>query len=187
MDPEPLPTAVRAVPATALDRGFSLLVLRQYHIEAAPPAFAWIEQRLLRAPQRFSRHGMSFANTFLPEVMAWLGDHLGRPSQRETTGPARRNPRWPTMSWRGEDRLWPDGTRTTEWFVDVTFQEFASWQAFSERWHERLRGGSEGDGLCGADRGPGPLNAAASSASARRAARPARGSRALPRSSGDRA
>jgi hypothetical protein len=186
MDPESQPTVVRAVPAAWLDCGFRLLVLRQYHLEAAPPAFAWIEQRLLRAPQRFSRHGMSFANTFLPEVMAWLGDHLGRPSQRDTTGPARRNPRWPTMSWRGEDRLWPDGTRTTEWFVDVTFQDVASWRAFSERWHERLRGGIEGDP--GAMRaGPGQLNAAASPASARRAARPARGSRALPRRQGDRA
>jgi len=133
-------TAVDAVPARWLDCGFRLLVLRQFHSVGAPPAFAVIEQRLLRTPQRFSRHGLSFAKTFLPEVMEWLSEQLGRPSLRAAAGPARRNPRWPAVGWHGEDRLWPDGTRTTEWFVDVRFQDMATWTAFQRHWHQRLTG-----------------------------------------------
>jgi hypothetical protein len=140
LDPQPEATAIDAVPARWLDCGFRLLVLRQFHSAGAPPAFAVIEQRLLRAPQRLSRHGLSFAKTFLPEVMAWLLDQLGRPSQRAAAGPARRNPRWPALGWHGEARLWPDGTRTTEWFVDVRFQELATWTAFQAHWQQRLTG-----------------------------------------------
>ena len=138
--PPPVATAIDAVPARWLDCGFRLLVLRQFHIAGAPPAFALIEQRLLRTPQRFSRHGLAFANTFLPEVMAWLIDQLGRPSRRPAAGPARRNPRWPALGWHGEARLWPDGTRTTEWFVDVRFQDTATWTAFQAHWQRRLTG-----------------------------------------------
>ncbi len=133
-------TVVHAVPAEWLDRGFQLLVLRQYHVEGTPPAFAWIDQRLLRTPQRLSRHGLFFANTFLPEVVAWLSEQLGRPSLRDATGRSQRNPRWPTMRWHGKNRSWPDGTCTTEWFVDVGFQDVASWIAFQRRWQERLSG-----------------------------------------------
>jgi len=138
--PPPVATAIDAVPARWLDCGFRLLVLRQFHNAGAPPAFALIEQRLLRTPQRFSRHGLSFANTFVPEVMAWLIDQLGRPSLRPAAGPARRNPRWPALGWHGEARLWPDGTRTTEWFVDVRFQDTATWTAFRTHWRQRLTG-----------------------------------------------
>ncbi|WP_213773721.1 hypothetical protein [Bradyrhizobium sp. dw_78] len=138
MDLHPQATTIRAVPAIWLDCGFRLLVLRQFHVESAPPAFAWIEQRLLRAPQRLGRHGLSFANTFLPEVMAWLGDGLGRPSLHDRTGRTHRNPRWPVLKWHGEDRAWPDGTHTTEWFVDVSFQDENSWSAFRQRWYEQL-------------------------------------------------
>ena len=137
--------AIGAVPAQALDCGFRLLVLRQYHVETAPPAFAWIDQRILRAPQRVSRHGTFFANTFLPDVMAWLGEHLGRPSSRDATGKPHRNLRWPDIRWHGENRQWPDGTRTTEWFADVTFHDHASWRAFQQHWRGRLRGGIESD------------------------------------------
>jgi len=71
MELYPQATAVDAVPAISLDCGFRLLVLRQFQVEGAPPAFALIEQRLLRAPQRFGRHGISFANTFLRR--SWPG------------------------------------------------------------------------------------------------------------------
>ena len=138
----PQATAIDAVPAARLDCGFRLLVLRQFQIEGAPPAFALIEQRLLRAPQRLHRHGLSFANTFLPDIVAWLSQDLGRPSLRDATGPPRRNPRWPLLRWHGEDRLWPDGMRTIEWFVDVSFQDTRSWAAFQERWQEQLAGTS---------------------------------------------
>jgi hypothetical protein len=143
MDPHSQATAVHAVPATSLDCGFRLLVLRQYHDDVAPPAFACIEQRLLRTPPRFSRHGLSFANTFMPEVMAWLGEHIGRPSLRDETGRPHRNPRWPVLRWQSEDRWWSDGTHTTEWFADITFQDSISWTAFQQRWHAQLAGGIE--------------------------------------------
>jgi hypothetical protein len=89
------PTAIHAVPAQCLDRGFRLLILRELHTGEEPPAFAWIDQYLLRTPQRLSRHGLSFASTFLPEIMAWLTDLLGRPSLRASTGEPYRNSRWP--------------------------------------------------------------------------------------------
>jgi len=110
------PTAIHAVPAQCLDRGFRLLILRELHTGEEPPAFAWIDQYLLRTPQRLSRHGLSFASTFLPEIMAWLTDLLGRPSLRASTGEPYRNSRWPILTWHSEDRLWPDGVHTIEWF-----------------------------------------------------------------------
>jgi hypothetical protein len=143
-------TDIRAVSVVRLDCGFRLLVLRQYHIEGAPPAFALIEQRLLRTPQRFGRHGLFFANTFLPDVTAWLSEHLGRPSLRGPTEQPQRNPRWPIMKWHAEDRAWPDGTDTTEWFVDVTFHDLSSWRAFLQRWHAQLLGEIESDAFSGA-------------------------------------
>jgi len=51
--------------------------------------------------------------------MAWLSEHLGRPSLRESTGQPYRNSLWPILTWHGEERLWPDGIHTIEWFVDV--------------------------------------------------------------------
>jgi hypothetical protein len=119
------------------------LVLRQIHQEKEPPLFAWIEQKVLRTPQRLTRHGLFFGFAFLPEVMAWLSDHLGRPSLRSDEGAPYRNSRWPVLSWRSEDRLWPDGVHTIEWFVDVVFQDAASWSAFQERWRDRLMGKTE--------------------------------------------
>jgi len=133
-------TAIHAIPAQYLDYGFRLLVLRQFCPKGEPPAFAWIEQSLLRTPHRLSRHGLSFANTFLPEIMAWLGEHLGRPSLRASTGEPYRNSLWPTFTWHSEDRLWPGGIRTVEWSVEVNFQDEASWSDFQKRWHDRLAG-----------------------------------------------
>jgi hypothetical protein len=135
-------TSVHAVPAQWLERGFRLLILRELHTEKEPPAFAWIEQHLLRTPQRLTRHGLFFGRAFLPEIMAWLIEHLGRAS-RERAGRPHRNALWPMLSWYGERRLWPDGIRTTEWFVDVIFQDEGSWTAFQRRWHGRLMGNTE--------------------------------------------
>jgi len=73
------PTAIHAIPAELCDCGFRLLMMRQFNAGAVPPAFAIIDQRLMRMPERRGRHGVSFAATFLPEVMSWLIDHLGRP------------------------------------------------------------------------------------------------------------
>lgn len=136
----PESASVHAVPARRLERGFRLLTLREFRNIGEPSAFAFIEQRLLRAPQRPGRHGLFFANTFLPEIMAWLNQQLGRPSVRADTGQVHRNGRWPAMTWHGEDRAWPDGARTVEWFADVTFPEQASWTAFQRQWHARLMG-----------------------------------------------
>ncbi len=140
---QPESTSVQAVPSQWLEQGFRLLTLREFRNVTAPPAFAWIEQRLLRAPQRLGRHGLFFANTFRPEIMAWLSQQLGRPSIRMDDGHAHRNARWPAMAWHGEDRVWPDGARTVEWFVDVTFPQQASWIAFQRQWCSRLMGEDE--------------------------------------------
>ena len=110
----PESACVHAMASQGLAQGFRLLTLREFRNAAAPPAFAWIEQRLLRAPQRLTRHGVFFANTFRPEIMAWLGQQLGRPSMHSESGPAQRNPRWPAMAWHSADRAWPDGARTVE-------------------------------------------------------------------------
>lgn len=140
---QPESACVHAVPSQWLAQGFRLLTLREFRNATAPPAFAWIEQRLLRAPQRLGRHGVFFANTFRPEIMAWLSQKLGRPSIRTDAGQAHRNALWPAMRWHGEDRVWPDGARTVEWFVDVTFPHQASWTAFQQRWRARLKGEDE--------------------------------------------
>lgn len=135
---------IHAVPAQWLERGFRLLTLRELHAEATPPAFAWIEQRLLRTPERLGRHGLYFGNAFRPEIMAWLIAHLGRPSVRDNDdGPARRNTSWPELAWHSETREWPEGFRTTEWFVDVTFPEEAHWTVFRQHWLDRLLGRNE--------------------------------------------
>ena len=115
-------TAVHAVPAQWLECGFRLLILRELRTENEPPAFAWIEQHLLRTPQRLTRHGLFFGMAFRPEIMAWLSEHLGRPSLREGTGKPSRNPLWPNSGWYGEPRLWPGDIHTIEWFVDVAFK-----------------------------------------------------------------
>ncbi len=136
-------TAIHAVPARMLERGFRLLALRQVHAPAAPPAFSVIDQHILRRPERLSRHAVFFASTFLPEIMAWLSALLGRPALHDAVGSARRNPRWPALTWHREDRSWPDGTNTTEWLVEVAFQDEASWTAFRQRWAARLEGRSD--------------------------------------------
>jgi hypothetical protein len=133
-------TAVRAVPAQRIARGFRLLVLREFRPEEAPPAFAFIEQRLLRNPGRQNRHGLSFANAFLPDVMDWLTGHFGRPSLREGAERPHRNSLWPTLQWYRESRIWTDGTSTIEWFVDIAFRDETSASAFEQRWDDRLKG-----------------------------------------------
>ncbi len=140
---QPQASCVRAVPAQWQGQGFRLLTLREFRAEPGPPAFAWMEQHLLRAPQRLSRHGLFFAATFCSDVMAWLSAYLGRPSVRAGIGPAQRNPLWPSLVWQGEERAWPDGARTIEWFVDVSFPQQAAWTAFHQRWGARLMGQTE--------------------------------------------
>jgi hypothetical protein len=131
---------IHAVPAQWLERGFRLLTLRELHDETRPPAFAWIEQRLLRTPERLSRHGLYFGNTFRPEIMAWLIEHLGRPSVHDNDGSPRRNASWPELAWHRESREWPEGLLTTEWFVDVVFPVEAHWTVFRQHWLVRLLG-----------------------------------------------
>ncbi len=134
------PTAIHAVPAELGECGFRLLMIRQFNAGAVPPAFAVIDQRIMRMPQRLGRHGVSFAATFLPELMSWLIDHLGRPSLHDARGRAYRNPRWPVVCWHDEELTWPSGAVTVEWFAEVAFQDHASWMAFRTHWHERLMG-----------------------------------------------
>lgn len=136
-------TCVHAVPLQSLEKGFRLLTLREFRNTKEPPTFAWIEQRLLRTPQRVGRHGLFFANTFRPEIMAWLSQQLGRPSVRRDADRAYRNELWPKMTWHSEDRVWPGGVQTVEWFVDVIFPQEASWTAFQQHWRDRLMGESE--------------------------------------------
>ena len=106
------PTAIHAVPAELCECGFRLLMIRQFNVGAVPPAFAIIDQRVMRMPQRLGRHGVSFAATFLPEVMSWLIDHLGRPSLHDESGRSYRNPRWPVVCWHDQERYWPSGAVT---------------------------------------------------------------------------
>jgi hypothetical protein len=134
------PTAVHPVPAQRIAGGFRLLVMREFRAESAPSAFAFMEQRLLRSPERRNRHGFSFASAFLPEVMTWLSGHLGRPSLREGAGPPYRNSLWPTLNWHCESRHWTDGTRTIEWFVEMTFRDETLASVFEQRWNDRLKG-----------------------------------------------
>lgn len=137
------PDAIYPVPAEYLESGFRLLVLREIRNDNEPPAFAWIEQHLLRPAHRIGRHGLFFASAFLPEIMEWLSAHLGRPSLRDSEGQPYRNSLWPAAAWHSENRLWPDGGNTMEWFVDVSFPGEASWAAFQLRWNERLMGKME--------------------------------------------
>jgi hypothetical protein len=138
------PTAVHAVPAELCECGFRLLMIRQFNVGAVPPAFAIIDQRIMRMPQRLGRHGVTFAATFLPEVMSWLIDHLGRPSLHDETGRSHRNPRWPVVCWHDEERTWASAAVTVEWFAEVAFQDHASWMAFRTHWQDRLLGTEPG-------------------------------------------
>lgn len=134
------PAAVHAVPAQLRDCGFRLLMIRQFDAGAVPPAFAIVEQRLMRMPQQRGRQGVAFAATFLPEVMSWLVAHLGPPSLHDASGRTHRNPRWPVVRWHDEELTWPSGAVTVEWFAEVAFQDHASWMAFRSNWQERLKG-----------------------------------------------
>ncbi|WP_041778064.1 hypothetical protein [Beijerinckia indica] len=134
---------VRAVPAQILDQGFRLLVLREFRMPDQPPSLAWIQQYILRDVHRVQRHGIFFGATFLPEIMQWLSDLLGRPSLHPgdyPASPAYKNPAWPILSWYRQDRGWADGQQTVEWFADVAFRDEASFAAFLARWLERLKG-----------------------------------------------
>jgi hypothetical protein len=140
------PTAIHAVPAEPMDRGFRLLTLREFPAETGPASFAWIDQSLLRTPERLSRHGLWFACAFRPEVVAWLIEDLGRPSLRDAGGLAYRNPRWPLLAWRRAEQSWEDGARTVEWSVDVDFQDDGAWTRFRESWRHRLDGAADASG-----------------------------------------
>jgi hypothetical protein len=135
-------TAIHALPACRLACGFRLLVLREILCDDEPPAFAFIAQRLMRAPQRLTRHGLYFGRAFVPDVAAWLVEQFGRAALHDDTGKPIRNLRWPVATWHREPQLWPRGVRSIEWFVDVTFADDASWAAFRARWHARLMGES---------------------------------------------
>lgn len=135
MSAEEIATDISARPAMLLQNGFQLLALRQFTRAAAPPAFAFIDQSILRRPDRVSRHGASFDIAFLPEIMAWLIEAAGAPT--------RRNPRWPVTSWRAAERLWPDGAATIEWCAEIIFLEIEMWRVFAETWRERLQGGAD--------------------------------------------
>jgi hypothetical protein len=138
-------TDIHAVPARWRERGFCLLVLRELLADHEPPAFAFIEQRLLRPPHRLTRHGVFFGRAFVPDVTVWLVNELGRAALHDDAGKPLHNPRWPVSTWHREPRLWPNGVRSVEWFIDVAFPDNASWAAFRERWHARLTAESEDD------------------------------------------
>lgn len=145
--PPPAPAevlAVAAVPAAPLPRGFRLLVMREFVSQAAPSAFAIIEQQVVRAPSRPLRHGLAFALAFRPEVVAWLSFHLGRPAARGPDGAAVRNPRWPELSWHKAPRSWPDGAATLEWSADILFAEEATRTAFARQFATLLGIGADG-------------------------------------------
>jgi hypothetical protein len=138
-------TAIHAVPAVAIAGGFRLVVMRELRTDSGTPAFAFIEQRLVRSPERRNRHGVSFALAFRPEIMAWLIEDLGRPAERDAQGGVRANARWPRLTWFEAHREWADGVRTVEWFADISFQDDASRCAFARVWHARLMGEGEAD------------------------------------------
>jgi hypothetical protein len=132
---------VRAVPAQMLDRGFRLLVLREFREADQPPALALIQQNILRDVHRLQRHGIFFSCTFLPDITQWLNELLGRASLHPPDypeSPAFRNPAWPTFHWRPESRLWDEGISTIEWRAEVAFADQASFEAFAARWKDRL-------------------------------------------------
>ncbi|MFO1124200.1 MAG: hypothetical protein U1E25_02195 [Methylocystis sp.] len=128
---------VNAVPALSIPKGFRLLALRCYHNDPEPPAFAWLNQRIFRTPERIGRHGLYFGVAFRPEIMDWLIARVGRPSSRES-GKPQRNPEWPSIIWQSAERVWPDNMRTTEWSIDVVFASEDAASAFRARWRERL-------------------------------------------------
>ncbi len=137
------PGDVHSIPAQRLDRGFSLLVLREFREADQPPSLAWIQQSILRDVHRIQRHGIFFGCTFLPDIMQWLSDLLGRPSLHPAdypASPAYRNEAWPTFHWHRENRIWEGGIETVEWHADVIFADQASFEAFMARWENRLTG-----------------------------------------------
>lgn len=132
---------VRAVPAQILERGFRLLVLREFRDAGQPPSLAWIKQHVLRDVHRVQRQGIFFGCTFLPDIMQWLSELLGRPSVHPPDYPASRayrNPAWPSILWHQESRLWPMDVQTIEWHADIKFTDQASFDAFLARWPDRL-------------------------------------------------
>jgi hypothetical protein len=134
---------VRAIPAQILDRGFRLLVLREFRETNQPPSMAWIQQNVLRDVHRIGRYGISFGCTFLPDIMQWLSELLGRPSLHPADYPASRayrNPAWPSLLWHQENRDWEGDIRTVEWHADIVFVDQVSFDAFIARWQDRLSG-----------------------------------------------
>lgn len=132
---------IRAIPAQILDRGFRLLVLREFRMSDQPPSLAWIQQYILRDAHRVQRHGIFFGCTFLPEIMQWVAELLGRPSLHPAdypASPAYRNPAWPAFLWHPENRTWDAGEQTIEWHADVIFIDQTSFDAFMARWRDRL-------------------------------------------------
>ena len=135
------PGCINPVPAEKSALGFRLLMLRFYHHDGAPPSAAFIDQRIFRAPDRASRHGLHFGLAFRAEIMSWLIEQIGRPSLAGIH-PPQRNPEWPTVLWIGADRRWPGEQRTTEWFAEVSFTSQSHAEAFAEKWSKRLAGES---------------------------------------------
>jgi hypothetical protein len=134
---------IRAVPAQVLDRGFRLLMLREFRDTNQPPSLAWIQQYVLRDAHRVQRHGIFFGCTFLPEIMQWVSELLGRPSLHPAdypASPAYRNPAWPSFLWHQEVRVWEENIQTIEWHADVIFVDQTSFEAFMTRWQDRLTG-----------------------------------------------
>ncbi|MDI4665165.1 hypothetical protein K9U40_12615, partial [Xanthobacter autotrophicus] len=142
----PSALAVHAVPATALEHGFRVLVLRELAAGAGdgplagPAGFAVIAQGLVRPPPRQIRHGIAFALAFRPEVVAFLSFHLGRPGTRGPDDLPQRNPRWPTLSWHRAERAWPDGMRSIEWSADILFARDEDRAAFARQFRDALAG-----------------------------------------------
>ncbi len=137
------PGDIRAVPAQILDRGFRLLLLREFREANQPPSLAWIQQYVLRDAHRIQRHGIFFGCTFLPDITQWLSELLGRPSLHPPDYPASRayrNPAWPSLTWYSENRIWGTDIQTTEWHADIRFTDQASFDAFMIRWGDRLNG-----------------------------------------------
>lgn len=143
MAPHKEPTEIHAIPAEHRPQGVRILALRQFRDAGAPPAFAVIDQHILRKPVRNIPQGVFFAATFRPEVMDWLIAQLGNPSLRDKAGAPARNPRWPALTWQSEEELWPDGIGTIEWYVDIAFDEDRIAAQFRQQWRERLEGRME--------------------------------------------
>ena len=62
------PGCINPAPAEKRALGFRMLTLRFYHHEGAPPSVAFIDQRIFRAPDRTSRHGLHFGLAFRAEI-----------------------------------------------------------------------------------------------------------------------